>query len=83
MVSLLLVFITSGISIAIASLVNLLSTAIYAAIGAVLLTLYVTIDVQMLISGNRKIQLTSKDHFYTSLLIYFDIFYIIFFPFEK
>lgn len=83
MVSLVLAFVSSGIIIAVGSILNLIYSAIYAAIGAILVVLFLTIDAQLLISGKRKTKLTTNDFVFTSLHIYFDLFYIIYFPFSK
>ena len=64
MVTLLFAFISSGLIVAILSIFdtnnNLIYTGLYSALAAVLIVLYLTIMVQMIISGNRKFKLTSS-----------------------
>jgi protein lifeguard len=84
MVTLILSFVTSGVILVIVCLLNdEILIAFYAALGAILFILCVTINVQMLISGNRKIKLTTNDYVYTCLQLYLDLFYFIFFNCEN
>jgi FtsH-binding integral membrane protein len=84
MVTLLITFISSGIVIATSGIIiETIFPAIYAAIGAVFVVLCVTIDVQMLISGNRKIKVTTTDYVYVCFQLYIDLFYFLFFSCEK
>ena len=79
MVTLILSFVTSGVILVIVWLLNdEILIAFYAALGAILFILCVTINVQMLISGNRKIKLTTNDYVYTCLQLFLDLFYFIF-----
>lgn len=83
MVTLLLAFISSGIIVAVLSLFDMIFTAIYAAIGAILVVLCLTFDVQMIISGHRKFKITTNDYIFTCLQLFLDLFYFIFFSCEK
>ena len=66
MVTLLFAFISSGLIVAILSIFdtnnNLIYTGLYSALAAVLIVLYLTIMVQMIISGNRKFKLTKNEY---------------------
>ena len=84
MVTLLSAFVSSGILIVSSGIITgTIFPAIYAAIGAIFIVLCITIDVQMLISGNRKIKLTTNDYIFTCLQLYIDLFYFVFFSCEK
>jgi protein lifeguard len=90
MVTLLFAFISSGLIVAILSLFdtnnssnNMIYTGLYSALAAVLIVLYLTIMVQMIISGNRKFKLTKNDYVFICLQLYFDLYYFIFFICEK
>lgn len=87
MVTLLFAFISSGLIVAILSIFdtnnNLIYTGLYSALAAVLIVLYLTIMVQMIISGNRKFKLTKNEYVFIYLQLYFDLYYFIFFSCEK
>ena len=87
MVTLLFAFISSGLIVAILSIFdtnnNLIYTGLYSALAAVLIVLYLTIMVQMIISGNRKFKLTKNEYVFICLQLYFDLYYFIFFSCEK
>ena len=83
MCTLLFSFVSSGIVLTVMAIYGMVFTAIYGAVGAILFVLCITIDVQMLISGNRKIKLTTNDYFYTCFQLYLDLFYFLFFSCEK
>jgi protein lifeguard len=87
MVTLLFAFISSGLIVAILSIFdtnnNLIYTGLYSALAAVLIVLYLTIMVQMIISGNRKFKLTKNEYVFICLQLYFDFYYFIFFSCEK
>ncbi len=89
MVTLLFAFISSVLIVAILSLLdannrnNMIYTGLYSALAAVLIVLYLTIMVQMIISGNRKFKLTKNEYVFICLQLYFDLYYFIFFSCEK
>ena len=83
MVTLILTFVSSGVTLVALWLYDDIFSAFYGALGACLLVLCMTIDVQMLISGNRKIKLNTNDYVFTCLQLYLDLFYFLFFSCEK
>jgi FtsH-binding integral membrane protein len=83
MVTLILTFVSSGAIIVALWLYDDIYSAFYAALGALVVILCITVDVQMLISGKRYIKLTTNDYVYVCLQLYLDLFYFLFFSCEK
>ena len=83
MVTLILTFVSSGAILVALWLNDDIYSAFYAALGALVAILCITIDVQMLISGKRNIKLTTNDFVYVCLQLYLDLFYFLFFSCEK
>jgi protein lifeguard len=80
MICLSFAFLGFGIACAVASAFSgpqsYILQAVYGGVGAVLMSMFLAIDTQMLIGGKRKLQFSPEDYIFAALQIYLDICYI-------